>query len=213
MGQGEFEIRPGFMVNGESVVRDPDDDFFRKYLEPYYLITRDGQYLFASMQAGRRPDRVFYMTPEGYRLGRQQKPFPEDAGKQVFEIVEKYLKTTPLLIQDGIQGEDGYETGLRVVLSLRNPHTAYIGWMGRLMVFPPRKDMKVECWNYIVPELLPWEYIKELQEVWPEYVPGEPLTLYDFTEAVEGVRARSTRCLGEGGAAFKGKTGQRKVRT
>ena len=200
---GTFKISPDFMVAGKSVIHNPGDAYFRDYLKPYYVVTKDGQYLFASTQPGRRPDRAFYMVPEGYRLGRRQQSFPPKVGKQIYKFIENYLATTPLIVQDGLQGEDEYETGLRVVLSLANPHTAYIAWMGKLMVFPQRRDMNIECWNYIVPERLPDEYIKEIQGVWPDYEPDIPFTLYDFTEMGRGVRRVLSLSVDYFGGAYK----------
>jgi len=203
MGTGMFKISPDLMVAGKSVIHNPGDAFFRDYLEPYYVVTKDGQYLFASTQPGRRPDRAFYMVPEGYRLGRRQQSFPPKVGKRIYKTIEKYLATTPLIVQDGLQGEDGYETGLRVVLSLAKPHTAYIAWMGKLMVFPPKNDMKLECWNYIVPEDLPDKYVNEIREVWPGYEPDMPFTLYDFTEMGRGVRRVLSLSVDYFGGAYK----------
>ncbi|HEC88137.1 MAG TPA: hypothetical protein ENI52_02350, partial [Thermoplasmata archaeon] len=71
---------------------DPDDNFFKEFLKPYYIITQDGQYLFASIQKGRRPDRVFYMVPEEYRLGRDQRQFDVETGKKIFEVIEEYIE-------------------------------------------------------------------------------------------------------------------------
>jgi len=38
---------------------NPNDEFFKKFLKEYYIITADAQYLFASLQKGQRSDRVF----------------------------------------------------------------------------------------------------------------------------------------------------------
>jgi len=68
-----FIIEPGVSVLQKNVVHNPDDDFFIEFLKPYYVVTKDGQYLFGSTQPGRRPDRAFYMVPQWYRLGKKQK--------------------------------------------------------------------------------------------------------------------------------------------
>jgi len=203
MGMGDFEIEPGFIVKKSSVIYNPSHAFFREYLKPYYVVTSDGQYLFASTQPGRRPDRAFYMVPEDYRLGKGQQRFDIEIGKEIYKIIEKYLKTVPLLVQDGIQGERGYETGLRVTLSLANPHTAYIAWMGKLMVFPPKQEVKPVCWNYVVPEPLPMEFQDEIKEIWDHYSPQEPFTLYDFTEMEKDVRRVVSLSVDYFGGAYK----------
>jgi hypothetical protein len=53
-------------LDSSKVIRNPTDDFFINYLKDYYVQTRDGQYLFGSIQLGRRPDRAFYMVPRYY---------------------------------------------------------------------------------------------------------------------------------------------------
>ena len=119
---------------------NPSDEFYISYLKPYYVVTKDGQYLFASTQKGRRPDRVFYMIPKGYKLGTGQKSFDVDTGKAIFSTVMDYLRETPpLVVADGIQGENGYEVGIRSIVSVANPHSAYISWMGQMTVFPPKR--------------------------------------------------------------------------
>ena len=136
-----FIIEPGVSVLQKNVVHNPDDDFFIEFLKPYYVVTKDGQYLFGSTQPGRRPDRAFYMVPQGYRLGKKQKKFDTKKGKRIYEIAMSYIENEKprVIVQDGIQGEQGYEVGLRVVISIRNPHSAYIAWMGKMMIFPPKK--------------------------------------------------------------------------
>ena len=56
-----------------------------------FVITDDGQYLFACIQAGRMPSRAFYMVPDGYRLGSQQQKFPEEIeiGRRFYASVKK----------------------------------------------------------------------------------------------------------------------------
>jgi len=200
-----FSIEPNIKVKQKNVVRNPDDDFFIKSLKPYYLITKDGQYLFGSIQPGRRPDRAFYMIPEGYKLGKGQKKFDTEVGKKIYEIVKDYLtKENPkVIVQDGIQGESGYEVGLRITLTIENLHTAYIAWMGKMMVFPPKENMNIDCWNYIIQEKLPDTYIKRIKEVWPEYDPDEPLTLYDFTDMDKNIRKVVSLGVDYFGGAYK----------
>jgi hypothetical protein len=199
----QLVVDDGLILDAGRVIQNPSDDFFIDFLKPYYVQTRDGQYLFGCMQAGRRPDLASYMVPEGYRLGKKQVPFDPNIGKRLYAVVKRYLATVPTILQEGIQGEAGYETGLNVVTSIKNPHSGYIAWMGRQMVFPYRPGVEVHCWNYIVPEGLPDEYVSEIQEFWPEYNPKEALTLYDLTEMDHDVR----RVLGVGidyfGGAFK----------
>jgi hypothetical protein len=200
-----FLIGPNINVMGDNNIYNPDNDFFIKILQPYYIVTKDGQYLFASTQPGRRPDRAFYMVPEDYKLGKKQKKFETRIGKKIYEIVMRYLtdEKPRLIIQDGIQGELGYEVGLRIIYSIKNLHNAYIAWMGKLMVFPPKKNMHIDCWNYIIQEKLPRKYINEIQYEWPEYDPNIPLTLYDFSEMKKNVRRVLSLGVDYFGGAFK----------
>jgi hypothetical protein len=197
------EIEDDLVLDSERIIRNPDDAWFIEYLAPYYIITRDNQYLFASTQAGRRPDRVFYMVPEGYKLGKRQRPFDREIGRRLYEVVKRYLKGCKVLVQDGIQGEVGYKTGLRIIFSLKNPHTAYIAWMGLKMVYPPEEGMGVQCWNYVVPERLPDDVVAEIHGFWPEFDPDEPLTLYDLTEMERDVRRVMSLRVDYFGSAYK----------
>jgi len=200
-----FAIEPGVNVIRKNVKHNPGNEFYIEFLKPYYVFTKDGQYLFGSTQPGRRPDRAFYMIPEGYKLGKKQQKFDTRIGKKIYEVAMKYIQdeNPPLVIQDGIQGEHGYEVGLRFVCSARNPHSAYIAWMGNLMVFPPKKNMKIDCWNYCIQEKMPDKYIKEIQSFWPEYDPDVPLTLYDLTEMDNNVRRVLSLGVDYFGGAFK----------
>ena len=201
----KFSIEPHIIVNKVNVIYNPDDDFFINFLKPYYVITKDGQYLFGSIQPGRRPDRAFYMIPENYKLGKRQKKFDTKIGKKIYEIAMNYLinEKPDLIIQDGIQGEQGYEVGLRITCSVKNPHSAYITWMGKLMIFPPKQNMHIDCWNYIIQEKLPNKYVREIQDIWPEYNPNEPLTLYDFTNMDKNIRRVVSLGVDYFGGAFK----------
>lgn len=188
----------------DRIILNPTNEFFIDYLKPYYVVTKDGQYLFASPQKGRRPDKVYYMVPKGYRLGTGQKPFDIETGKKIFNIVMDYLNNNPpVIITDGIQGENGYEVGIRSVVSLANPHSAYISWMGKMMVFPPRKEVNPSCFNFIVPEKLPEEYIARIKEVWPDYKENEPLSIYDFTQMEDDIRCVLNLGINYFGGAFK----------
>ena len=140
-----FTIEPGINVTRENVKHNPDDVFFINFLKPYYVFTKDGQYLFGSTQLGRRPDRAFYMIPENYKLGKNQRKFNTEIGKKIYDVSMKYIQQErpPLIINDGVQGEHGYEVGLRFTLSTKNPHNAYISWMGKMMVFPPKNDINI----------------------------------------------------------------------
>ena len=200
-----FTIEPGINVSIEKVTKNPDDKFYIEFLKPYYIFTKDGQYLFASTQPGRRPDRAFYMVPENYKLGKKQQKFDTKIGKKIYQVAMKYIQEEkpPLIVQDGIQGEQGYEVGLRFIVSLRNPHNAYIAWMGKLMVFPPKDNMKIDCWNYLIQEKLPDKYVKEIQSVWPEYDPSVPLTLYDLTEMDKNIRRVLSLDVDYFGGAYK----------
>jgi hypothetical protein len=200
-----FAIEPGINVSRENIKLNPNDEFYIEFLKPYYIFTKDGQYLFGSKQPGRRPDRAFYMIPEDYKLGKKQQRFDTKIGKKIYQVAMKYIKEEkpPLIVQDGIQGEYGYETGLRFTVSVRNPHTAYIAWMGKLMVFPPKKNMKIDCWNYLIQEKMPDKYIKEIQSVWPEYDYSVPLTLYDLTDMKKNVRKVLSLNVDYFGGAFK----------
>ncbi len=181
---------------------NPSDDFFKEFLKPYYVVTKDKQYLFASRQKGRRPDRVFYMVPAGYKLGRGQRYFDVETGKQIFEIIEKYLKRARKIIQYGMYGESEYRVGIKVVTSIENKHSAYIAWMGRLMMFPS-EEMKMPCINYIIPEELPEEYENEINEVWQEYKKNEPLSLFDFTKMDDDIRKVVNLGIDYFGGAYK----------
>ncbi|MCD6331303.1 MAG: phosphoenolpyruvate carboxykinase (ATP) [Thermoplasmata archaeon] len=181
-------------------IYNPSDEFFKEFLKPYYVITKDGQHLFASRQKGRRPDRVFYMVPPGYRLGKGQRYFDVEIGKNLFEIAEKYLRKADKIIQEGVQGENGYKVGIKIVTSIENPHSAYISWMGKLMIFPP-ENIGISCINYIIPEGLPEEFIQEVKEFW-DYN-NEPLTLFDFTEIDKDIRKVLNLNIDYFGGAFK----------
>jgi len=200
---GELKIQEGTVFNSDKVIHNPDDDFFREFLKPYYVVTRDNQYLFSSFQVGRRPDRAFYMVPDGYRLGKGQKKFDAKAGKGIYEVALRYLKTANVIVQEGVQGEKGYEVGLRVVVSVENPHSGYISWIGKQMVFPPKDGLKISCWNYIIPERLPEELTDEIKGHWPDYDPDQPLTLYDLTDMEGDVRRVLSLGVDYFGGAFK----------
>jgi hypothetical protein len=203
--QKTFSIEPKVKVLHDDIIHNPDDDFFIEFLKPYYVFTKDGQYLFGSTQPGRRPDRAFYMIPEGYKLGKKQQKFDTRIGKKIYEVAMNYLqeKKPKLIVQEGIQGELGYEVGLRITISVKNPHSAYIVWMGKLMIFPPKKKMHIDCWNYIIQEKLPDEYIEEIRTVWPDYDPAVPLTLYDFTEMDKNIRKVLSLGVDYFGGAYK----------
>jgi len=203
--QKTFSIEPMVKVLQENIIHNPDDEFFIEFLKPYYVFTKDGQYLFGSTQPGRRPDRAFYMVPEGYKLGKKQQRFDTRIGKKIYEVAMRYLheEKPKLIVQEGIQGELGYEVGLRITISVKNPHTGYIAWMGKLMIFPPKKDMHIDCWNYIIQEKLPEKYVEEINSVWPEYDPDVPLTLYDFTEMDKNIRRVLSLGVDYFGGAFK----------
>ncbi len=188
-----------------TIIRNPDHEWFKEFLKPYYIITKDYQYLFGSTQAGRRPDRVYYMVPLGYRLGTGQKAFDRDRGRKLFEVVMEYLhnEKIPVIIQDCIQGEHGYEIGLRSTISIKNPHSAYIGWMGKLMVFPPKEEKQIDCWNFIVQEPLPLNYVNKIREFWSNFDPNEPMTLFDFTEMGQNRRRVLSLRVDYFGGAFK----------
>ncbi len=198
-----IQIEEDLTLDRRQVVANPDDDFFVEYLKPYYVQTKDGQYLFASTQAGRRPDRVFYMVPPEYRLGKKQQPFDAHVGKLFYAVVKRYLTTTPVIFMNSVQGEPGYETGLGVVVSVQNPHSAYIAWMGKQMTFPPKPDVKTCCFNYIVAETLPEEYVAEIRTFWPDYDPKEPITLYDFTDMDRDIRRVMSVGIDYFGGAYK----------
>lgn len=199
----QMQIEGDLTLGSERVIRNPDDAWFIQYLAPYYIITRDNQYLFASTQAGRRPDRAFYMVPEGYKLGKGQQSFDREIGLRLYDVVRRYLKGCRVLVQEGIQGEEGYKTCLRIIFSLENPHTAYIAWMGLKMVYPPEEGMEVQCWNYIVPERLPDDIVTEIRAFWPDFDPDEPLTLYDLTEMERDVRRVMSLLVDYFGGAYK----------
>lgn len=201
----DYYVSDDLTLNTEDVIHNPDDSFFAEFLKPYYVLTADHQYLFASTQPGRRPDRAFYMIPPGYRLGAKQQSFDVTIGRQLYAVVLRYLSAerVPVIVQEGIQGETGYEVGLRITISVKNPHSAYIGWFGRLMVFPPRAGQPIDCWNYIVQEPLPEQYVATIQAFWPEFDNDTPITLYDMTRMDEGIRRVMSLRVDYFGGAFK----------
>jgi ATP-dependent phosphoenolpyruvate carboxykinase len=176
-------------------IKNPSDDFFKEFLKPYYALTSDGQYLFASRQKGRMPDRVFYMAE---KLGKGQRKFNEEEGKEIFKIVERYIKSADFIEIDGCYGE-GWKTGVKVFVSIENPHSAYIAWMGKLMLFP--FEGVANCFNTIIPEGLPDEYKKEIKEISRNY--EEPISLFDFTRANEDLRRVVNIGIDYFGGAFK----------
>jgi len=200
-----FSIEPGINVLKENVTLNPDDKFYIDFLKPYYVFTKDGQYLFGSTQPGRRPDRAFYMIPDNYKLGKKQHKFDTKIGKKIYEVAMNYIteEKPSLIVQDGIQGEHDYEVGLRFTCSIKNPHNAYIAWMGKMMVFPPKKNLNIDCWNYLIQEVLPDKYVKDIQKVWPDYNPSVPLTLYDFTKMDKNIRLVLSLGVDYFGGAFK----------
>lgn len=169
-------------------IYNPSDEWYVQYLKPYYIKTKDNQYLFGSTQPGRLPSRAFYVVPEGYRLGKSQQLFKPGTAvcKKLYGVIKQYLKGINTLVVDGIQGEAGYETGLRMIFSLQNPHSAYMAWMAKQMVFPYKKGVDIHCWNYIVPESLPADMLKKIKEFFPDFEP--PITLYDLTDMDKDIR-------------------------
>ena len=125
---------------------------------------------------------------------------PEAKQEEAVPVKEKKPK---LIIQEGIQGEEGYKVGLRITISVKNPYNAYVAWMGKLMIFPPEEDMHIDCWNYVIQEKLPDKYVKEIQSVWPEYDPDVPITLYDLTEMDKNIRRVLSLGVDYFGGAFK----------
>ncbi|MEM2583763.1 MAG: phosphoenolpyruvate carboxykinase (ATP) [Candidatus Thermoplasmatota archaeon] len=176
-------------------IKNPSDDFFKEFLKPYYALTSDGQYLFASRQKGRMPDRVFYMAE---KLGKGQRKFDEQEGKEIFGIVEKYIKNADVIEIDGCYGDD-WKTGVKVFLSIENPHSGYIAWMGKQMLFP--FEGNANCLNFIIPEGLPDEYKKEVKEISKSY--EEPISLFDFTQANKDIRRVVNIGIDYFGGAFK----------
>jgi hypothetical protein len=205
MSSGKVLIEPGLEFDAGNVIHNPDDEFYARFLEPYYVITQDGQYLFACTQAGRSPSRAFHMPPAAYALGKKQAPFKPgiEVGRRFYEVVKRYLTTCPVIVLEGIQGEAGYETGLRVVVSVRNPHSAYIAWMGKQMVFRPKPELPINCWNYIVPEPLPADVVAEIKSFYPDYDASLPISLYDWSEVERDVRRVMSVGFDYFGAAFK----------
>ena len=188
----------------DRVFFNPSEEFYIDYLKPYYVITKDGQYLFASTQKGRMPDQVHYMVPKDYKLGVGQKGFDIEIGKEIYKIIMDYLREVPqVIVADGIQGENGYEVGIRSVVSVKDPHSAYISWMGKMMVFPPKDGIKPSCYNFIIPEKLPEKYTNQIKNVWAEYNENEPLSLYDFTEMESDIRCVINLGIDYFGGAFK----------
>ncbi|MBU1877856.1 MAG: phosphoenolpyruvate carboxykinase (ATP), partial [Chloroflexi bacterium] len=198
-------IEDDLALDASQVIRNPDDAWYAETLRPYYVITADGQYLFGNTQPGRLPACVYYMVPGGYKLGRHaQRPFDKAIGLRLYDVVKRYLKRCRVLVQEGIQGEADYKTGLRVTISLENPHTAYIGWMGSQMIFAPSgPHMPIHCWNYIVQERLPDDVITEIRSFWPEFDPDEPLTVHDLTHMDQDVRRVMSLRIDYFGAAYK----------
>ncbi|MFO7872423.1 MAG: phosphoenolpyruvate carboxykinase (ATP) [Candidatus Undinarchaeales archaeon] len=198
-----MKIEENLKIPDSQVIRNPDDHFYKNFLRPYYIKTTDGQYLFASKQAGRRPDRAFYIIPKGYKLGKGQERFRKRAGKRIYKAAFDYLKDSEVLVQEGVQGESGFETGVRVTTSIESPHSAYMNWMGKMMLFPKKEDTEITCYNYIIPEKLPEEYEERIKKAWDGYKPGVPLTIYDFTEIKKDKRRVLNLGVDYFGGAFK----------
>lgn len=198
-------IEPGLYFDRTNVIYNPDDDWYAEYLKPYYVITKDGQYLFACLQAGRAPSRAFHLDPVGYRLGKGQQRFAPgvEVGRRFIQTIKQYLTRCKVIVLDGIQGEAGYETGVRAVVSIQNPHSAYIAWMGRQMIFPYKPGVPIKCWNYIVPEPLPADVVAEIKRFYPDYEEDQPISLYDWTRVDEDVRQVVSVRFDYFGAAFK----------
>lgn len=198
-------IEPGLYFDRTNVIYNPDDDWYAEYLKPYYVITKDGQYLFACLQAGRAPSRAFHLDPVGYRLGKGQQRFAPgvEVGRRFIQTIKQYLTRCKVIVLDGIQGEAGYETGVRAVVSIQNPHSAYIAWMGRQMIFPYKPGVPIKCWNYIVPEPLPADVVAEIKRFYPDYEEDLPISLYDWTRVDEDVRQVVSVRFDYFGAAFK----------
>ncbi len=203
MAVKSFVVEDDLALNQKNIVYNPDHDFYKEFLKPYYVITKDGQYLFASTQPGRRPDRAFYMVPDNYKLGGGQRSFDTETGKKLYEVVKDYLKECNVIVRDGIQGEKGYETGLRITTSIENPHSAYMDWMGKLMTFPSKKEIEPSCFNYIIQEKLPEKYTNKIKKFLPEFDPDEPLTLYDFTDMEKDIRRVVSLRVDYFGGAYK----------
>ena len=202
---GEVFIEPDLHLNTCNVTLNPDDDWYAEFLRPYYVVTRDGQYLFASQQPGRLPSRVFYMVPPGYRLGKKQAYFEpgKEIGRKLYGVMKRYLKSVPVIAMDAIQGEAGFEVGLRVVVSIKNPHSAYNVWMGKQMMFPHRPGIPICCWNYIIPEPLPPDVVAEIKSFFPGFDEEKPLTLYDLTEMDRDIRRVLSLKVDYFGGGFK----------
>jgi hypothetical protein len=176
----------GGLALNDAIV-DPDDKFYTEFLRDYYVKTADGQYLFATMQNARRPDRVFYMVPEGYRLGKKQNRFEQGIGKRIYDLAFEYLqRDIKTIALRGIQGEGRFETGLDYVVSIEIPHSAYLAWMGKQMVFPHRDGVEPKVFNYCIPEGLPEDVKKRIREFYPEY--AEPIILFDLTRMKDDIR-------------------------
>ncbi|MFW9854824.1 MAG: hypothetical protein ACFFFG_07170 [Candidatus Thorarchaeota archaeon] len=192
-------------LSSNVIVRNPTHSWFKDFLQPYYIITKDHQYLFGSVQTGRRPDRVYYMVPRGYRLGAGQKAFDPERGKKLYEVVLGYLRDEkiPCIVMDGIQGEADYEVGIRTTVSVKNHHSAYIAWMGKMMTFPPKINQNIHCWNFIVQEQLPLFYINEIRDFWPNFDPNEPISLFDLTGMDQNRRRVLNLRIDYFGGAFK----------
>lgn len=186
-----------------KIIRNPDDNYYIEFLKDYYVRTKDGQYLFGSIQPGRRPDRAFYMVPENYKLGYGQKSFSNTIGQKIYNVAMEYLDSIDIIVQNAIQGEDPYKTGIQVTTSVEIPHSAYIPWMGKHMLYPHDGETKFSCFNYIIPETLPDEYVEKIRKFWPEYDPVVPLTLYDFTGMEKDVRKVLSIHIDYFGGAYK----------
>ena len=85
MKNNKFVIEKNLEVDKKNVIHNPDDDFFIEFLKPYYIVTKDGQYLFGSTQPGRRPDRAFYMVPKNYKLVKNSRESTQ-------KLEKKYMK-------------------------------------------------------------------------------------------------------------------------
>jgi ATP-dependent phosphoenolpyruvate carboxykinase len=171
----------------KNAIKNPDDSFYIEFLKDFYVKTADGQYLFATMQNARRPDRVFYMVPEGYKLGKKQNRFDSEIGERIYDIAFEYLQSDIKTIAlAGIQGEGKFETGLSYILSVEIPHSAYLAWMGKQMVFPYKDGVEPKVFNYCIPEGLPESAKERIKEFYPDY--SEPIVLFDLTGMKDDIR-------------------------
>lgn len=164
----------------DGKIKNPDRKWYLEYLKKYYLITEDGQYLFGSRHKGRDPKIVFYVVPENFRTGKNQKRFPEQRAYPIFDLATEYLSKQEVLYQDTVIGYGERALFLRHKISLANPHSAHLGLFAKEMYFEPEAILENSATSITIPETMPDEYVQKIKALYPEYDSEKGLVLIDL---------------------------------